>query len=76
MEQEGIRIAPIEEAVYFAREHMLPENKDIEPFAFHKWRGENADYPRFISPKKRIKNLVRPLLFHRRTRAWREKHGL
>lgn len=76
MEQEGIKIAPIEEAVYFAREHMLPENKGIEPFAFHKWRGENVDYPRFLSPKKRFKNLVRPLLLHRRTRAWREKHGL
>ena len=75
MEKEGIVIAPLEEAVYFAREHALPENKGIEPFAFHKWRGENKDYPRFISPAKRIKNAMRPLLFWRHSKAWREKHG-
>ncbi|WP_242839425.1 DUF5672 family protein [Butyrivibrio sp. NC2002] len=75
MEQEGIKIAPLEEAVYFGREHALPENKGIEPFTFHKWRGENADYPRFYSPDKRIKNAIRPLLFWRKTKSWRQKHG-
>jgi hypothetical protein len=76
MEQEGIQIAPLEEAIYFAREHNLPENAGITPFAFHKWRGENGDYPRFYSPYKRFKMAVRPLLFWRRTKSWREKHGL
>ena len=66
MEAEGLKWAPIEVAVKFAREHMLPENEGIEPFAFHKWRGENAGYPRFISPYKRFKNAVRPLLFWRK----------
>ncbi len=75
MEVEGIKIAPLEEAVYFAREHMLPENKGIEPFAFHKWRGENSGYPRFRSPDKRFKDAVRPLLFWRNSKAWRDKHG-
>ncbi len=76
MEKEGIRIAPLSEAVYFAREHSLPENKGIEPFAFHKWRGENESYPRFISPYKKMKQIIRPLLFWRRSEAWRQKHGL
>ena len=76
MEQEGIQIAPLEEAIYFAREHNLPENAGIAPFAFHKWRGENGNYPRFYSPYKRFKMAVRPLLFWRRTKSWREKHGL
>ena len=66
MEAAGLKWAPIEVAVKFAREHALPENKGIEPFAFHKWRGENALYPRFISPFKRFKNAVRPLLFWRK----------
>ena len=65
MEREGIRIAPFEEAVLFGREHMLPENSGVEPFVFHKWRGENGRYPRFLSPAKRLKNAIRPLLFWR-----------
>lgn len=74
MEKEGFKWAPLELAVYFGREHPLPENKGIEPFAFHKWWGENADYPRFYSPKKRFKRAVRPLLFWRRSRKWKEEH--
>ena len=66
MEDAGLRWAPIEVAVRFAREHAIPENKGIEPFAFHKWRGENEGYPRFISPDKRIKNVLRTLRFWRR----------
>jgi len=66
MEKYGLTFAPLETAVRFGREHPLPENQGIEPFAFHKWRGENAGYPRFISPWKRLKNVLRPLLFWRR----------
>ncbi len=66
MEREGIVIAPLEAAVRFGREHPIEENRGVEPFAFHKWRGENAAYPRFLSPWKRFKNAVRPLLFWRR----------
>jgi hypothetical protein len=67
MERDGLKWAPLEVAVRFAREHALPENKGIEPFAFHKWRGENADYPRFISPGKRIKAALRALRFWRKS---------
>ena len=76
MEDAGMKWAPIEVAVQFAREHPLPENKGIEPFAFHKWWGENAGYPRFYSPAKRIKMAVRPLLFWRNNDAWRAKHNV
>lgn len=76
MEAEGMKWAPIEVAVQFGREHPLPENKGIEPFAFHKWWGENADYPRFYSPKKRLKMAVRPLLFWRKSKKWRQEHGI
>ena len=41
MEEHGLRWAPLDVAVKFGREHMIPENKGVEPFAFHKWRGEN-----------------------------------
>lgn len=79
-EAAGMKYAPLEEAVYFAREHRLPENAGIEPFAFHKWRGENAGYPRFENPAgkawKGCKALVRPLLFwRRRARQQEGKRG-
>ena len=50
LEAEGMRIAPLSVARYFAHEHMIPEVEGITPFAFHKWEGTNADYPNFIRP--------------------------
>ena len=76
MEEAGMKWAPLETAVLFGREHPLPENKGIEPFAFHKWWGENQDYPRFYSPKKRFKMAVRPLLFWRKTAKWKKEHNI
>ncbi len=76
MEAEGLKWAPFELALYFGREHPLPENKGIEPFIFHKWWGENENYPQFYSPKKRLKMAIRPLLFWRRSKKWKEEHGI
>ncbi|MCR5672063.1 MAG: hypothetical protein K6G10_13755 [Butyrivibrio sp.] len=76
MEKDGLKWAPLDLAVRFGREHPLPENKGIEPFAFHKWWGENKDYPRFFSPKKQLKRVIRPLLFWRRTKKWKEEHNI
>ena len=76
MEEEGIKWAPFELALLFGREHPLPENKGIEPFIFHKWWGENEKYPRFYSPYKRFKALVRPLLFWRRSEKWKKEHNV
>lgn len=74
MESYGLTFAPLETAILFGREHPLPENKGIEPFVFHKWRGENANYPHFISPKDRVKNTLRPFLFWRCTDTWKQNH--
>lgn len=54
MESEGLKFATIDIAKYFGREHTLPENKDIDPFIFHKWWGENEKYPKFVDPKYRV----------------------
>jgi len=36
LEKEGCTFAPLEEAIYFSKEHTIEENKDIEKtFAFH-----------------------------------------
>ena len=35
LKANGITFAPLEEAIYFSKEHEIEENKGIEPFAFH-----------------------------------------
>lgn len=45
--ENGIKYAPLNVAKYFAHESMIPEIKNIRPFAFHKWMGTNSKYPRF-----------------------------
>lgn len=74
MEGTGIKWAPFELACKFGKEHPLPENKGVDTFIFHKWWGENENNPRFYSPYKRFKMVVRPLLFWRRTKKWKEEH--
>ena len=73
LEEAGMKFAPIEVAKYFGHEHMIPEIMDVEePFVFHKWRGRNARYPKFVDPRKvrrrKLKDHVRPFLFWRRRR--------
>jgi hypothetical protein len=43
----GMKFPPLDIACRFARERTLPENRDIVPFAFHKWQGQNRSYPKF-----------------------------
>ena len=52
---QGIKYAPIEEAVYFSRECLLPENEGIEPFCFHKWNVES--HPNYNFPRLNITNI-------------------
>lgn len=70
IEEAGMKIAPIEVARYFGREHTLPETEGIDPFLFHKWWGENADFPRFQNPVTRVwlqlKAIRRKLMFWRK----------
>lgn len=35
LEEQGIRFAPLEEAIYFSKEIEIPENKGLNTFAFH-----------------------------------------
>ena len=60
LEAEGMRIAPLEVAKYYAHEKMIPEIEGIVPFAFHKWEGTNKDYPNFI--RKPFRKRVRAFL--------------
>ena len=61
-EAQGMRFAPLELAIYFGHEHMIPEleGKNIRPFVFHKWWGTNAQYPDFRKPSV-IERIKRPL---------------
>lgn len=45
----GINYAPLSVACQFSRERSIQENKEINPFAFHKWDGANRHYPRFTA---------------------------
>lgn len=47
LQERGIKFAPLSVAVHFSREKTIPENRNIEPFAFHKWSAKNRDYPCF-----------------------------
>jgi hypothetical protein len=77
LEDAGLSFAPIEAAKYFGHEHMIPEIMDVEaPFVFHKWRGRNAQYPRFVNPRKviwqKVKSVLRPV-YHRLIRGSQAK---
>jgi len=65
LESKGFKFAPFDLACHFSREEPLPENKGIAPFAFHKWKGENKNYPRFTDKKNigmKLKETVRKLI--------------
>ena len=47
IEKKGMKIAPLSIACQFSHERPIPENKGIKPFMFHKWDGDNVQYPRF-----------------------------
>ncbi|MBR0172853.1 MAG: hypothetical protein IJQ21_08690 [Lachnospiraceae bacterium] len=59
LEADGMRIAPLELAVYFGHETMIPEIEGITPFCFHKWNGTNSRYPDFTktAPAYRLQHL-------------------
>jgi hypothetical protein len=53
-EAAGMTFAPLELAVYFGHESMIPEIEGIRPFVFHKWQGTNSEYPKFHSEKPNV----------------------
>ena len=68
LEAAGCKYAPIEVARYFGREQTFEETKGIKPFTFHKWGGENADYPRFDKTPW-IKALYRKIRYGKKIRG-------
>lgn len=61
VEAAGMRIAPLEVAKYFSHETMIPEIQGITPFAFHKWAGTNAGYPKFKGTPELLRRIGRRL---------------
>lgn len=64
LEAEGMKIAPLDVAKYYAHEKMIPEVQGIKPFAFHKWEGTNSEYPNFIKESLivRAKKVIRKII--------------
>jgi len=46
LEDDGIKFAPLNVAKYFSHETTIPEIVGIKPFGFHKWNGQNKNYPK------------------------------
>jgi hypothetical protein len=57
-EENGCKFAPFEIALHFGREAVLPENKNIRPFVFHKNAGPNKKYPNFEKKKSFFKKIL------------------
>ncbi|WP_242826796.1 DUF5672 family protein [Butyrivibrio sp. NC3005] len=68
LEEYGLKFAPIEVARYLSQEQQMPETLGIVPFAFHKWEGPNAKYPKFDNPTvfervyKKMRHIMHVLL--------------
>lgn len=61
VEAAGMKIAPLEVAKYYSHETMIPEIEGITPFAFHKWAGSNAGYPKFKGKPELLLRVERKL---------------
>lgn len=61
VEAAGMSIAPLNVAKYFSHETMIPEIEGITPFAFHKWAGTNAEYPKFKGKPELLLRIERKL---------------
>ena len=46
LEASGIKFPSLKIASLFSREYTFHDNKNINPFAFHKWFGENKKFPK------------------------------
>lgn len=58
-EEYGMKYAPLEVAVRFGHETMIPECEGIRPFVFHKWAGTNKQYPDFRKKQLFLKKVMR-----------------
>ena len=69
-EEAGMRFAPIAVARLFGREHTIPETEGVTPFLFHKWWGENRDFPKFENPLTKLWLTIKAI--RRRLMFWRD----
>ena len=69
-EKSGMRCAPSEGARLFGREHTIPETEGVTPFLFHKWWGENRDFPKFENPLTKLWLTIKAI--RRRLMFWRD----
>ncbi len=69
-EKAGMKYAPISVARLFGREHTMEETKGVTPFLFHKWWGENKDFPRFENPLTKVWLAIKA--FRRKLMFWRD----
>lgn len=46
-EEHGMTYAPVDVAIHFGQEAMVPEGEGVTSFVFHKWEGTNSKYPKF-----------------------------
>ena len=69
-EEAGMRFAPIEVARLFGSEHTIPETEGVTPFLFHKWWGENRDFPKFENPLTKLWLTIKAI--RRRLMFWRD----
>jgi len=67
--KNGIEFAPLDLACKFSHESEIPEIKGIKPFVFHKWEGDNKNYPKFgrynISLMAKIIKKIRKLMWQK-----------
>lgn len=69
-EEAGMRFAPIKVARLFGREHTIPETEGVTPFLFHKWWGENRDFPKFENPLTKLWLTIKAI--RRRMMFWKD----
>jgi len=60
LEDKGIKFANFETSLHFSREYTFKENKDIDPFVFHKWYGKNKTYPR-LGNEIKLKDIIKDI---------------
>jgi hypothetical protein len=67
-EEEGCKFAPLEVAIYFSKEHEIPENQGVVSFGFHgKFSeynillNESNDDSKLIKIKLRVKSLIKKI---------------
>jgi hypothetical protein len=65
--KNDIEFAPFHIACRFSHEAEIPETKGIRPFLFHKWEGDNKEYPKFgrykISSINKIASRIKEILW-------------